>query len=98
MSATYDKDYKLCKTLSKESVRQMCIEHNYYTCGDNEQYGHMFSLLDHQSKVTGSNISVYRLEEIAEDIKLHSKTEDTVEDIMFNLCARIRVTLWSKPL
>lgn len=86
--------YRIAKTLSPESVRQVCISHNYYTRGTCKDYEEMFSILDYKTKLSGSNISSLRLEEIAEDIKIHSNTEDTVEDIMSNLAVHITCSLY----
>ena len=86
---------RLAKVLDREDVRQMCIAHQYYTRGDCRAYENMLGLLDlPRSKYTGSNISADKLEEIAEDIKDHSDTEDTVRDIMENLCCHIKVELF----
>lgn len=80
------------RTLRPEDVRLVCIDHNYYTCGDNEEYDNMFSMLKGETQVTHSNITGHRLQKIAEDIKDHSDTEETVEDIMWALSSKIRVT------
>ncbi len=87
--------YRLRKSLSVYDVRRVCIEHDYYTRGDNKAYEEMFRMLDNKSRVTGSNISAYRLEMIAEDIKAHSNTEDTVEDIMSALAVHINVSFFN---
>lgn len=90
---------RLAKVLDREDVRQMCIAHQYYTRGDCRAYENMLGLLDlPRSKYTGSNISADKLEEIAEDIKDHSDTEDTVRDIMENLCFHIRVELFDREV
>ena len=86
---------RLAKVLDREDVRKMCIAHQYYTIGDCRAYENMLGLLDlPRSKHTGSNISAVKLKEIAEDIKDHSNTEDTVRDIMENLCCHIKVELF----
>ena len=90
---------RLAKVLDREDVRQMCIAHQYYTRGDCRAYENMLGLLDlPRSKYTGSNISADKLEEIAEDIKDHSDTEDTVRDIMENLCRHIKVELFDREV
>lgn len=90
---------KLAKVLDREDVRQMCIAHQYYTRGDCRAYENMLGLLDlPRSKYTGSNISANKLEEIAEDIKDHSNTEDTVRDIMEYLCCHIKVELFDREV
>ena len=90
---------RLAKVLDREDVRQMCIAHQYYTRGDCRAYENMLGLLDlPRSKYTGSNISADKLEEIAEDIKDHSDTEDTVREIMENLCCYIKVELFDREV
>ena len=51
------------------SVRQTCIKHDLYTCGDNEDYEHMLNWVE-------------RL--IAEDIQKHSK-DQTITNVMYLL-------------
>ena len=90
---------RLAKVLDREDVRQMCIAHQYYTRGDCRAYENMLGLLDlPRSKYTGSNISADKLEEIAEDIKDHSDTEDTVREIMENLCCHIKEALFDREV
>ena len=90
---------RLAKVLDREDVRQMCIAHQYYTRGDCRAYENMLGLLDlPRSKYTGSNISADKLEEIAEDIKDHSDTEDTVREIMESLCCHIKVELFDREV
>ena len=85
---------RLAKVLDREDVRQMCIAHQYYTRGDCRAYENMLGLLDlPRSKYTGSNISAVKLEEIAEDIKDHSNTEDSVLDIMQTLAVHIHTNV-----
>ena len=83
----------ISKRLSKEDVREVCIRHDYYTAGDCEEYTNMFNMLDKESHASKSNINSLRLEKIATDIKEHSVTDDSVEDIMENLVCHIRCTL-----
>lgn len=89
--------YKLRRTLSVEDVRQVCVNNNYYTAGDSRAYKEMFSLLEPELKTSGSNITAGRLEMIAEDIKDHSVTEDSVLEIMDLLASYIRVTVVERP-
>ena len=51
-------------------VRQMCINENYYTCGNNEEYSHM--LFDMCSEAH----TVEEVKAIAEDIAAHSDVEE----------------------
>ena len=61
-------------------IRTMCIHHNYYTCGSNEEYLPMLNKVDEMSP-TPENIY-----EIAKDICEHSDIEyANVEGIMFDI-------------
>lgn len=83
----------ISKRLSKADVREVCIRHNYYTAGDCQEYEEMFSMLDKESPASKSNITSQRLENIATNIKEHSVTDDTVEDIMDVLVCHIKCSL-----
>ena len=83
----------ISKRLDKSDVRQVCINHNYYTAGTCEEYAEMFKMLDYETPLAKHNITPYRLQLIATDIKEHSVTNDTVEDIMENLVVHIRCCL-----
>ena len=72
--------------LSWSDVRQMCIDENYYTRGDNFAYQEMFNMC-------GVIQSEYDLLQIAQDIKSHSDTSATMEDIAKQLAWRIKVHL-----
>jgi len=51
-------------------VRQMCINDNYYTRGDNEEYSHMlFEMCEQAHDIDG-------VKEIAKDIASHSNIEE----------------------
>ncbi len=60
--------YKEIRRITPYSLRNLCIENDWYTCGDNEEYGHL--LLD----LAGSkeNITTDDIVEIASDIVEHS--------------------------
>ena len=65
-------------------VRACCIKHEYYTCGDNEDYENM---LDFVSKTIPTIENLYL---VARDIALHSERDDySLDDyiklIMFDL-------------
>lgn len=72
--------------LIAETVRSMCIHYDYYTCGDNEAYSKMFEMC-------GEITEPQQVIKIAEDIKSHSHTEDTVEDIALLLLSRMEVKI-----
>lgn len=74
------------KILSPASIRSLCIEQNWYTCGTNEEYNNMLNMI--QNKRVTKNL-LYR---IALDIYYHSKKEtycyscnEQIEHIMFYL-------------
>ena len=60
------------------SVRQTCIKHDLYTCGDNENYEHMLNWVE---RLYTNTENLYF---IAEDIQKHSK-DQTVTNVMFLL-------------
>lgn len=78
-------NYSLVKVLTADDVRQVCINHNYYTRGDNDAYQNMFDNCGY--------VNVESLEYIAKDIKDHSDTEDSVLEIMRNLAVHIHVNV-----
>ena len=56
---------------SPESVRQFCINHNFYTDGDNEDYGGLLDYVEHHAVMTPTTLSV-----IVDDIIEHSDLSD----------------------
>lgn len=94
MASTY---YKETRRISATALRQLCINMNWYTGGDNEEYEHLlFDLADHKEHLETSDII-----EIAEDIAAHSNLddaspeEDTISSIAFEL-TRIATTTFKK--
>ena len=63
---------------SISSVRDMCIKNNLYTCGDNDEYEHMLSL------VRRLYPNVENIYFVAENICKHSK-EQTITNVMYML-------------
>lgn len=72
--------------LSWRDVRQLCIDERYYTRGDNFAYREMFDMC-------GVIQSENDLLKIAQDIKSHSDTPATTEEIAQQLAFRIKVHL-----
>lgn len=64
---------------SAMSVRETCIKHDLYTCGDNEEYKHML-----QSVARWPYPSIEDLYLIAKDVQKHSK-DQTITNVMFLL-------------
>ena len=81
--------------MDSRAVRNVCVEHQWYTAGDNKSYGNMFDM------VYAFEYSVEALQKIAEDIVDHTPEdhedweyrshEDRVAYVMFvlrNECCR----------
>lgn len=67
---------KEIRYIPPEDVRSLCIERNWYTCGDNNQYTYMLGTLCDKKNLTAQDIVI-----IATDIKTHSETDSTIADI-----------------
>lgn len=72
---------------SAESVRQVCIENNLYTRGNNKEYS---AMLDKVEKNYAGNEAIYA---IAKDIMEHSEGQ-TVTNIMFLLANKAVTTIF----
>lgn len=70
------------RILSTAKLRKLCIQNNWYTCGDNEEYAAMFAKL-HDEEGNLVNLTTDKLTEIATDIYEHSDIKDyTIEAVM----------------
>lgn len=70
--------------ISQMKVRQVCVKHDWFTCGDNDAYNNLFDFIGNLTR-KGQHVSVEKLRCIAEKIKVNSETEDTIPCIMFVL-------------
>lgn len=73
--------------LSISDVRSMCVENDFYTCGTNEEYEAMFSMvivLYPKNIITADDLAP-----IAADILAHSKTDMELESILYCLGEKI---------
>lgn len=71
--------YTEIRKISAGNLRGLCIENNWYTNGENEEYGHLLiDLADSKDNITTDDIV-----EIAQDIKDHSDTDYDVESIIY---------------
>lgn len=75
------------RTICADDVREMCIDFDFYTHGDNEDYEQMLHMC------RGKEATTKLLEEIALDIMRHSELEkldavgaDSVTGMMYLLC------------
>ena len=67
------------RTMSTEDLRKLCIERNWYTCGNNEEYCALFEYV-RTHDMTTENIVL-----VADNIKSHSDTEQEIESIASDL-------------
>ena len=87
--------YKEIRRLTASALRSLCIEHDWYTCGDNDEYDHL--LLDLAGNVP--HLDTAGIIAIAEDIAAHSKLEDgeDVPAIAFEVARACSVTFRRVP-
>ena len=80
------KQYKEIRKISASSLRALCVRQDWYTAGDNDEYGHLLFNLAGDKE----NLSTADIIEIAADIMAHSDLDDdcTIEEIAFEV-ARI---------
>ncbi len=68
---------RLVTEVRPTGLRAMCIKYDYYTRGTNEEYSNM--LLKYRE------VDAEAIEWLANDIKAHSNTAHTVEEIAHNI-------------
>ena len=78
---------KEIRKISINNLRRICIEYDFYICGDCEKYS---KILCYANEL--ENITTDELETIATDIKNHSDTDYEVKEIMFILANECCVT------
>lgn len=78
---------KETRKISMDNVRKACISHNWFTCGDCEEYDYMLSYVNNLETATTDE-----LETIATNIKEHSDTDYEVRNIMFVLANECCIT------
>ena len=63
------------------TLRALCIQYDWYTCGTNEEYAHLFELADKENLTTTDMVA------IAEDIIAHSEWDEnlTIPYVCFEL-------------
>lgn len=87
-------------------IRRKCVDHNFYTCGDNEDYTKMFNAVELANEVNErKGLTVDDIYIIAQDIAQHSDnevleerygidTDDQVRGIVNDLIYHERAYLW----
>lgn len=71
---------RIANRIDMSNLRQMCIDHKYYSCGDCKAYDSMLTRYKDDKDVSAEEIY-----DLAKDIKEHSDTEATVDTIAFNI-------------
>lgn len=87
------KDYREIRVISATALRQLCIDKNWYTLGDNYEYAHLlFDLAQYKKNLTTDDII-----EIAENIMEHSELDYdvSIESIAFEV-ARITTVFFEE--
>lgn len=82
--------YTEIRTMSMNDLRALCIEKNWYTCGDVDEYSNLLTTAQNYGNITCDD-----LVELATDIKSHSETEYEITSIMFEL-ARICISFFNE--
>jgi hypothetical protein len=77
--------YTETRTLLRNDIREICICRNWYMLGTNEEYENMMDL-------AAGDITTETLAQIAQDIKDHSRTDCTVQQIMTILAGKVICT------
>ena len=76
------KKYTETRVLDMYKLRSLCIEHDWYTCGTNEEYDALFDRLYDEIGCL-VNMTTEKLAEIADDIMEHSRISDyTITSVM----------------
>lgn len=79
--------YTETRIMRDTKLRSICIEHNWYTRGTNEEYGRLFRRL-YDKDGFPVNLTTEKLAEIAADIWEHSEITDyTITSIMYELAS-----------
>jgi len=67
------------RTITRELIRALCVEKNWYTCGTNEEYEYLMKF----DRI--ENLSTKDIIEMAKNIKEHSITDYGITSIAFEL-------------
>lgn len=79
--------YEEIRRISASNLRALCINMNWYTRGDNEEYGHLLIDLAERKE----NLTTCDIIEIAEDIAAHSDLDDVCpeDDIIASIAYEV---------
>lgn len=80
---------KETRTLTRKAFRNLCIENNWYTDGDNEDYADILSLIDRMTYNGGTIITSF-IAMLARNVKAHSIEEDSNTSLeLTDICSQI---------
>ena len=71
------------RTITVGDLHYLCNKRQWYTYGTNEEYENLFARLKENGEYI--HLTTEKLQEIAEDILSHSKTEYSLVEIMCSL-------------
>ncbi len=79
------KQYKEIRKITASSLRALCVRQDWYTAGDNDEYGHLLYDLTQNKE----NLSTADIIEIAADIMAHSDLDDdcNIENVAFEVAS-----------
>ena len=86
---------KEIRRISATKVRQACINYEWFTCGDVEEYAELFECIFDISNYD-RNVNTDILEVIARNIKKYSDTDYNISEIMFVLNAECCTTFFEE--
>lgn len=83
--------YREVRKIHADSLRNLCIEKNWYTRGSNEAYSNLLCNMAADKE----NITADDIIEIVQDIIEHSETDQEFTSVCFDV-ARIAVTFFEE--
>lgn len=86
---------KEIRWISGTKVRQVCINYEWFTCGDVEEYAELFECIYDISN-SARNVTTDILEVIARNIKKYIDTDYNIAEIMFVLNADCCTTFFEE--
>ena len=80
------KQYKEVRLLGAEALRRLCIDNNWYTMGDNDEYAELLRM------ASSKNLTTDEIVEIVEDIIDHSDlTADDFTNVAYIVANEVRI-------
>ena len=82
--------FKFKRFWNSQDIRKLCVEHQYYLWGDNDEYAKLMQFV-RTHKPTDRNISA-----VAMDIYKHSDDDFTLEEVAEDVASVVKVHLVSE--